>query len=312
MNAKFSLGRVLQLLFFCVDVIVCSTVFSACVSENGADVGDVNFLPAEKLATVSDPNLNEISGIAASISNPGCFWVHNDSGDKPRIFLINSLGQTVATVNLTNVTHRDWEDIATAADCKTGKPYIHIAETGDNFAQYEQRAIYSLPEPTIDTKQLNQTIQLTVEQTITFKFEDGKRDAETLLVDPTSNELYVVSKREEQVRVYLLPAPHCVAQTLTAKQVQTLNISRVVAGDISADGKQILIKNYDRVFYWQRADNETIAQTLSRVPKIIPYLKEPQGEGIAWLTDGCAFVTISEMGDEKLIPSLYIYRKNKI
>lgn len=267
------------------------------------------FCTGEHIATVTDPKLDEISGIAASTKNKDCFWVNNDSGDKARIFLINTQGQTVATINFTNIHQRDWEDIATATDPNSGLTYIYIAETGDNRAEYDDKYIYKLEEPKIDVEKLNQTLELPVGQKITFQYKDGNRDAETLLVENSTNDIYIVSKREKRIHVYLLPYPQSTTEKLIAKKVQTLHFRKATAGDISDDGREILIKNYDNIYYWERSEGETIAQALAKKPKIIPYTWEPQGESIAWLNDGSAFVTISEKGRENMVPKLYMYRK---
>lgn len=50
------------------------------------------------MATVTHPPLNEISGIERSETYPDIWWVHNDSGDEPRLFAINSAGKVVMPV----------------------------------------------------------------------------------------------------------------------------------------------------------------------------------------------------------------------
>jgi hypothetical protein len=41
-----------------------------------------------------------------------------------------------------------------------------------------------------------------------FQYPDGSRDAETLLLDPLTKDIYVISKREfEDIRVYRAPYP---------------------------------------------------------------------------------------------------------
>ena len=41
----------------------------------------------EQIAEVTHPQLDEMSGIVAS-TYKDIYWVHNDSGDRPRIFAI--------------------------------------------------------------------------------------------------------------------------------------------------------------------------------------------------------------------------------
>jgi hypothetical protein len=64
-------------------------VLASCSArERSHEISDA-FLPGRKLAELSDKNLKEISGIAASINNPKHFWVHNDAGNKAEIYLID-------------------------------------------------------------------------------------------------------------------------------------------------------------------------------------------------------------------------------
>src|SRR5215813_4130738 len=71
-------------------------------------------IPTERVTKgkVADPALGEVSGIIASIQNPGMFWVHNDSGDEARFFLIDSAAQLKQIYYLEGVDAIDMEDIA--------------------------------------------------------------------------------------------------------------------------------------------------------------------------------------------------------
>jgi hypothetical protein len=74
----------------------------------------------------------------------------------------------------------------------------------------------------------------------------------------------------------------------------TLPFTGIVAGSISPNGQQLLLKNYQKIYYWKRLPNETIAQVFARKPIELPYEREPQGEAIAWSRDGREFFTLSE------------------
>lgn len=60
---------------------------------------------------VAEP-LREVSGIVASRTRPGSFWVHNDSGDSARLFRIDRRAQVEAEVAVVGARAFDWEDIA--------------------------------------------------------------------------------------------------------------------------------------------------------------------------------------------------------
>ena len=73
------------------------------------------------------------------------------------------------------------------------------------------------------------------------------------------------------------------------------NANGPVAGDISPNGREILLKTYNNVYLYTQADNqEHVGETLSRQPKRLYYNVEKQGESIAWDPHGQGFYTISE------------------
>jgi len=58
--------------------------------------------------------VNEVSGIVASRIHPGIVYVHNDKGDGPRFFALDTTnGNVRATFHVTAGAHNyDWEDLA--------------------------------------------------------------------------------------------------------------------------------------------------------------------------------------------------------
>lgn len=74
-----------------------------------AEPAQGSFVP---LTTVSDRELPELSGLAASRRWPGVYWAHNDSGDGPRLFAFNRRGQVIARIEVEGAEAVDWEDIA--------------------------------------------------------------------------------------------------------------------------------------------------------------------------------------------------------
>jgi hypothetical protein len=261
---------------------------------------------------IKDWRIKEASGLAYSRTIANALWTHNDSGDEQRIFLISNQGKLLAQFGLPkHLPFKDVEDICAGAGPKLGENYLYLADIGDNEAQRDIKYIYRLPEPkSFKYKRPGNVINQV--EIIRFRFEDGQRDAETLMIDPQTKDLYLVSKREKQVGVYVLPFPQTADnQILTAKKVATLHFSYATGGDISANGQEIIIKNYVNIYYWQRKTGESIAQTLQGKAVRIPYLFEPQGEGIAWRLDGTGFYTLSETVHESRA-NLYFYRRNQI
>ena len=267
------------------------------------------FYDEQVLAQIDDTRIDEASGLAESLRYPGHFWIHNDSGDEARLFLVNTKGKTVVTLSLQGITHRDWEDIATGPGAQPGESYIYVGEIGDNNAQHAYKNIYRLKEPILNNLNEGQTLLSGAVETITFSYQDGNRDAETVMVDPLTNDIYIVSKREEQVQMYVMEHPQTLTDTLLLPVIRKLPFTWITAGDISADGSEILLKTLTTVYYWKRNHAEPIHETLSREPVQLPYLKEPQGEAIAWLKDGAGYVTVSEKAKTLIVPTLYFYKR---
>ena len=65
----------------------------------------------EEVAILRDKDIDEASGLAISYANPGHIWIHNDSGDKPDLFLVGTDGKTSAVVRIRDVEPYDWEDM---------------------------------------------------------------------------------------------------------------------------------------------------------------------------------------------------------
>src|SRR4051794_11565392 len=63
---------------------------------------------AVRVATITDPDLTESSGVAASHRYPGSYWTHNDSGDGPRVFLFDFAGIVRAKLTVAGAGAVDW------------------------------------------------------------------------------------------------------------------------------------------------------------------------------------------------------------
>ncbi len=287
--------------------IICSvsTLFIGCtIRENNSPEWFERGVLAGQL---DNPKIDEASGLAASISNPGMLWTHNDSGDKARIFLIDSVGRHRLTVSLEGIKHRDWEDIAVGPGPDSTKTYVYIGEIGDNNAKHKYKYIYRMEEPVMPKKKMSLTVQAI--DSIKFSLPDGKRDAESLMIDPHTRDLYIFSKRESAVNLYRLPFPQSTTEKMVAeKTLSELPFTKIVAADWSPDGKEILIKNYLQVYYWRRENNEPVEELLLQKPFILPYDEEPQGESIAFHRKGKGYYTVSEQSKGR-IPELKFYRR---
>lgn len=249
--------------------------------------------------------LEEASGLVESIAQPNHFWTLNDSGHPAEVFLIDTNAQIKLVCKLKGIENRDFEDIALAIDPRDGKRYVYAADIGDNLEKFKVKLIYRFEEPTLAT---GAEMTITKFDTIKVVLEDRVRDTEAIMIEPKTNDLYLVSKREDSVRLYQVKYPFT-RDTLTAIWVAILPFHKIVAASISADGNEVLMKDYDRVYYWKASNNLDLEKLLMTKPIELAYERERQGEAICWARDGKGFYTLSEAVRGEMGRLLY-YKRN--
>lgn len=269
------------------------------IVESPEPIDSIPFLIGQASGTLDNNVIDEASGMIASRTNPGHFWTHNDSGDSTRLFLINDKANWVGNVRLAGAKNVDWEDITYFGDNQ-----IVVADIGDNLAVRPSVDLYWLQDIPVD---FGKTKDIPVENKLTVVYKEGPRDAETLIYDPVSSDLYIVTKREPAVHVYQISKAMMELDTVILEKQSTLPLTQIVAGDISADGSEILLKNYDFIYYFHRKPGQSVIDALQQIPVKLPYTREPQGESICFGIDGKAFYTVSEETAFKIKPVLYCY-----
>ena len=242
------------------------------------------------LGELTDPQLKEVSGITPAYQE-GNFWVHNDSGDGATIYLIDRQAKLLKKFSLEGVSVVDCEDIDRV---KIGDTYfLVLADIGNNAGKRTWTCLYVFPEPQADDPGLIPKKSI---RAIFLKFPGQQRlDAESIMIDPIDNMLYVISKREFRSTVYSAPVfTNQKQQYFTLNKVAELPFTFATAAAIDPTGTQLLVKNITHIFYWQRNRSESWKQVLQQKPAILPYQVEPQGEAIAFDSKGNGFYTISE------------------
>ena len=241
----------------------------------------------------------EISGVVASRAHPGLLWAHNDSGDTARLFALDPTGAHLGEFHLDGVTAFDWEDITIGEDPITGEEVIYVGDIGDNPGTRESVTVHKVIDPWVTA--VDGIIPTSAISSTTFTYPDQPRDAEALLLDPWSNELYILSKRESRQVLYQVPANIEPGTTGVAKKLLVLPSpplgsirDNIVAADVSPDGYEVMVKTYLQMLYWQREEGESLVELLAKEPMNAPYSIEKQGEAVAWDTEGHGYFSIPE------------------
>ena len=237
-------------LFFCQS---CANV-SFGGSEH-AQIGPQNagFKKAEIIARISSKEINESSGLAVSKCQDDVFWTHNDSGDGPFIYAINSNGESLGTFRLPNVNNVDWEDMATIKS-NSGECFLYIGEIGDNERKRDVHAIYRIKEPLVSVEASGSSrkdpVITSSAEILRFSYSDGRHNSETLLVDPRSGVIYAVTKEFAGPASVFRVLPNFVPDEVqTVPKIATISLPAtpnglVTGGDISPDGNHIVLCDY--------------------------------------------------------------------
>jgi hypothetical protein len=189
------------------------------------------------LLSLQDPQITESSGLAASVRHPGVLYTHNDSGDSPRVYAVGPDGRTRAALTLRGAKARDWEAIATGRD-DAGRPALFVGDIGDNLhGAWPSISVYRMTEP---ATLRDATVAAT---RFRFRYADGARDAEALLVDPRTNRLYIVSKERDRGGLYQAPARLRTDRINVLRRVGDAP-ALVTDGAFAPDGSRFVLRGY--------------------------------------------------------------------
>ncbi|AWV97811.1 PE-PGRS family protein [Arcticibacterium luteifluviistationis] len=300
----------MRLLVAFVFVVVCQSCFlfqgdGPVEPVTPAEEALPEFLSTPSSFPVQPHIIDEASGIVISRSMPGHLWVIEDGLEVPGVHLLSTSGEYKGDVRLP-LFNRDWEDIASGPGPIDGQNYLYIGDIGDNADMHQNYMVYRLKEPSSLT---DQNLDLV---TISFKYQDRDAlDVEAMFVDPKTKDIYFISKRQLfSVRVYRLTYPYSLDTQNVAEFLGTIPHSIITAADMSSDGKQLLIKDYNAVFYWRLKESETIYEALSRTRDVgAPYYVEPQGEAICFDLNDSGYYTFSELNGTSQVNLNYYQRK---
>ena len=257
--------------------------------------------PGKTIATLDLAALKESSGLACSRRTPGVFWSHNDSGDKPRVYAFDRKGRHLATVTVTGAKARDWEDMASATI--DGKPYLLLADVGDNNAKRKHVTLYVVEEPALRDGATGAELEAPVARKIDVQYPDGPADCESVAIDPTEKRIYLLTKRRTPPLLYAVPwdADSTKAPVL-AEKIATVAFPQATGMDISPDGRRLVVCGYLNAMEFTRDEKEGWAEALAKNSRrTIGLPLRRQGESICYRPDGKGLYLTSEKAPTPLI-----------
>ncbi|MEU4356589.1 WD40 repeat domain-containing protein [Streptomyces virginiae] len=242
--------------------------------------------PGTASFTISDPRIKESSGLAASRVHPGVYWTHNDSDDGPYVYAVDSAtGATVARVTLTGIGRpRDVEAISLGPDGQ-----LYVGDVGDNRGgTWDHVWIYRFQEP----RQLG---DVTVKATqFTVRYEDGPRNAESLMVHPVTGRVYIASKDESRGGLYEGPAQLSAGADNVFRRVA--DVPWVTDGAFSPDGNRLTLRGYftARTYPWKDGRPQGEGERVDA-----PW--QGQAESVTYAADGSTLMFGSEGASSRVV-----------
>jgi hypothetical protein len=247
--------------------------------------------------------LSEVSGICASRSQPGVFWVHDDSGASSSFYAIDVAGNVLQEYTLA-IAAVDWEDIALDVGPGSGD-YLLIADVGDNALARSDCRLLRVPEPVVPATP--QSAIMLSHEAFYFTYPGGAQNCETLLVDWDTSTPYLVEKTAGAVRVHRFPMPLApgwtVSSPATLLPVAASGLpSTLTAGDVSLDARRMILRGYGGAWEYVRQMGAPFESLFSQsgVPVTVP--SGQQYEAICYSGDGTKLITTTELAAQPSAP----------
>ncbi|MHA6793729.1 hypothetical protein ACVGVM_09460 [Pseudonocardia bannensis] len=231
--------------------------------------------------TVEDRRLAELSGL---VVDRGGLWAMGDGGRRVEVHRLDTAGPVCRVVEsrTARIDPFDAEDLARGPDGT-----LWVADTGDNRRRRETVALVALP-PRGEARLHRLT------------YPDGPHDGEALLIGADGVPLVITKETGIAAGIYRPAGPLAEPGPTPLVRVGEVMLpasdseggpvgglgSRLVTGAaLSADGRVAALRSYTDAWLYPVSDDDVVA-ALAGTPVRVPLPDEPQGEAIAFDTDG--------------------------
>ena len=214
----------------------------------------------------------------------------------------------MGTYTLDGATNVDWEDIAIGPGPQPDTSYLYLADIGDNASAHDPVVVYRVPEPVNAPDGTGGTLSGVA--TISLRYPDDPVDAESLIVDPLSGDLFVIDKEYtsgigkvfrapksqladgaditlEQVASFTVPAEDPEVAASSRARSSPVPTLLPTAPWCSSARTARCSRTYAR--RERRSPRRSVSTRAPRPPPL-----ERQGEAVGFAADGKSYFTISE------------------
>jgi hypothetical protein len=215
-----------------------------------------------RLAKLPPGPVKENSGIVRSRRIPDLFWMHNDSGDEPRVYPIRRNGEAYHStrepetpgVLIGGAINVDWEDITIDEDGN-----LIVADVGNNENDRRDLVLYYLPEPSPKASRTTFQKKIFVRYPDQKSFPAPKNDFnyDCEAVFTVRNTVYLLTKHRSDtlMKLYRLDNPKT-DQTNDLTLVEKFDVQgKAVGADATPDGNRVVVITYKAIWLFEREDS---------------------------------------------------------
>jgi len=252
------------------------------------------------MTQVWNKSLTEASGLAASRRWPGVFWTVTDAHNPPDLFAFDQQGQALGKFRVAGANNVDWEAVQVGPDTLGGSA-LYVGDIGDNDEKRRNGVIYRVAEP--DPTTVGQGTGATSHATaLRFAYPSGPRNAEAMLVHPTTGETILITKsRSGYSDIYRLPSWASSSAVTTLELVGHLDVSYLGAhgnlvtdASVTADARQVVVRTYSSALVWNLSEGATLSSIWTQSPRVQQLDDGVKGEGITYRIGSYDLLSIGE------------------
>ncbi|MGX6602575.1 hypothetical protein ACWKSP_10625 [Micromonosporaceae bacterium Da 78-11] len=271
-----------------------------------APVVSVQATPGKKVCKVTDPKLDEISGLVGT--KDGGFVVIDDSTEvdaKRKVFFLNNKCKITSTQDFAS-RPIDPEDVILSPDGAT----LWIADTGDNGVR--DATPTHRPSVALWTMKADGSKEATIHR---LTYPDGDyHDAEALLLNGDGTPLIITKELGKAAGIYApstplkadnkvgVPMKKVGEITVSATETPGNPVARIgnrtiTGGAVAPGGGKVVLRTYTDAFEWHVTGGDVLG-ALKQKPRTTGLPNETFGEAISYSPDGKSFLTVSDMNGD--------------
>jgi hypothetical protein len=219
----------------------------------------------------------ENSGIVKSRNFENLFWMHNDSGDEPRIYPVRRDGTVYVAERygpdqpgtlIGGAINVDWEDITT-----DNRGHLIVADSGNNANDRRDLVLYILPEPSPTAGRTSWSRRVFFRYPDQHQFPAPKNefnfDSEALFM--LGEQLYLLSKHRSDTQTTLYrfhPEKWRADEFDTLELVDRFELhGQATAADASPDGRRLIVCTYNALWLFDVDDpNQPLRGNVAWLP----------------------------------------------